>query len=189
MTTRRRDPRSEDELRAMSHHVVYSMTMLFATTRRLTSEPRLSKFESSGSAPLMTATSTSLPSRVIVAQSPVQDQLSYNAALESSLIQFRRLRDFFFSGATTRRDDSVAEDFLTPDAKWTELRPTIPTEIEALKDPIDKHLAHLTYNPVATGKLSWPVRDLAASMEDAFRAFFNLLPEDRKAWFSGVFTS
>ncbi len=109
---------------------------------------------------------------------------AHNMAIESFLVHFRNLRDFFyppFEAWTDKRktDDVIAFDYCdqwhaaAPD--WRELAP-------CERDRINKLLAHISYSRTALGR-DWPIREMLAAIRTSLSAFVTKLPTERQKWF------
>jgi hypothetical protein len=75
----------------------------------------------------------------------VTDQVTHNALIESFASHVRSLMEFFDSRPDAKADDVIAADFFDDSATWTSTRPVWPTDLDGVRERVNKELAHLTY--------------------------------------------
>jgi hypothetical protein len=68
-----------------------------------------------------------------------------NALLESFVIHFRALVDFFYPPAHPKSDDVLATHFYEDPAEWESIRPALSNELKRGRERAHKEIAHLTY--------------------------------------------
>lgn len=98
-----------------------------------------------------------------------------NALLESFLIHFRALCDFFYPPQNVRKDDVLAEHyFFINDQGWKEIRPPMLSKtLEIARTRANKELAHVTYTrlTVTSDAKSWPVTEIACELMKLMKMF------------------
>ena len=98
---------------------------------------------------------------------------------EAFLLHARSLRDFFWSDGKKRSRDAVAEDFVANPSAWRSARGLWTETITDTKDPIDRQLAHLTWNRAARSDfvdLERFVQPLAAELLKQWEVFLQHVP-------------
>jgi hypothetical protein len=112
-----------------------------------------------------------------------EDLRTTYAFLESYLLHARVLHDFFYKDQS--RDDIVAEHFVD---QWVSLRPARDPYLgdEERKKRLDKGLAHLTLKRLEydVQDKKWNIEAVEAAIETPMKRFLELLPEERKPWFT-----
>ncbi len=68
-----------------------------------------------------------------------------NALLESFVIHFRALLDFFYPPANVKNDDVLAGDYFDDSEAWEKIRPQLSEALSRAKTRAHKEIAHLTY--------------------------------------------
>lgn len=119
--------------------------------------------------------------------SNASDPIVHNIAIESFLVHFRNLRDFFYPplGAWTDpkgADDVVAFDYCESwDKTAKDWQEVVPSE----KDRINKQLAHISYIRPNLDP-NWPITQMLAAIRKSFLVFVDTLPAERRKWFDVV---
>jgi len=90
-----------------------------------------------------------------------------NALLESFVIHFRSLVDFFYPSVSAKVDDVLASDYFGSPDDWARIRPLLSETLTAGKARAHKEIAHLTYaRLVVTPETKpWAVIELAKEIE------------------------
>lgn len=107
-----------------------------------------------------------------------------NAMLETFLVHYRNLFDFFY--ADTRRElahDVSAADYVPDPKQWKERRPRIGREATGNRERVNAQLAHLTYRRLKYKQRNWSDRRMARQIEELLEAFVAQLPPSRRRWF------
>lgn len=96
-----------------------------------------------------------------------------NALLESFVIHFRALLDFFYPPAGAKPDDVLSTDFFRDPSEWEQARPALPEALRQGKLRAHKEIAHLTYarQAVAPEAKAWAFMEIATEMEKLMRLF------------------
>ena len=101
----------------------------------------------------------------------------WNRALESALLHFRNLRDFFFKLGKPHRDDVFAEHYVK---RW---RPKPEAVFDTTKERIDKLLAHLSLGRLQLSR-EWPELDeMQEAIERGASQFKQSLSPEQAKWF------
>lgn len=101
-----------------------------------------------------------------------------NCALESFLLHYRALREFFNHSDKKKADDIKAVDYLPG---WQAPATWLNDATEG--ERIHKRLAHLsTLRTTLDNK--WDLERMERNLSDTFEDFISKLPQDRQAWFS-----
>jgi hypothetical protein len=103
----------------------------------------------------------------------------WNPVLESSLLHFRVLRDFFLSSARKCDDDVLAADYVTS-AQWN---PTAERIFAETKEEIDKRLAHLTTRRLQPPMI-WKRGEMESAIERLIASFKRSLSPPASGWFA-----
>lgn len=98
-----------------------------------------------------------------------------NALLESFVIHFRALLDFFHPPANAKSDDVLATDFFADPNEWERVRPPLSDVLKRGRARAHKEIAHLTYarQDVTPETKPWPFAQIAneiGSLMQLFRA-------------------
>jgi hypothetical protein len=149
--------RSQEDLKSMAGHVRYEITEFTASARRL----RELKPQRGAGKEI--------------------DRSEWNRALESMLLHFRVLRDFFGEkpkdGNAPKKDDVRAEEYLT---KWS---PSGDALFADTRNRINKRLTHLTWERLKEGQ-DWPELDaMKKAIDDTVERFIKALPPNEAGWF------
>ncbi len=107
-----------------------------------------------------------------------------NAMLETFLIHYRNLLDFFY--ADKRRSlshDVRAADFVADYPRWRERRPRMDKEATSNRERVNAQLAHLTYRRLKYEERHWSDRRMARQIEEILQIFIEQLPPHRRRWF------
>jgi hypothetical protein len=148
-------PRSTEELRAFSEHLLYELQMLFRLADRLRSH---------------TDGEEQLPWEVEM------------ACIESFAIHTRALAQFIWRDRTGDRhpDDAFASDYFPP-GEWATLRDRVQrSAIDGLSARTGHEVAHLSYKrtAIAEEERSWPFDVIAGVIGRAFRLFLENVSPD-----------
>jgi hypothetical protein len=111
-----------------------------------------------------------------------------NALLESFLIHYRNLYDFFYPENKRRLAlDVAATDYLPGRHRWRNSRPKADMKkVVENRERVNCLLAHLTLRRLKYKNRSWPDKKMASAMEKMIEAFVHALPQARRSWFDAV---
>jgi len=112
-----------------------------------------------------------------------EDHSDWNPTLESSLLHFRVLREFFLSPAPKYEDDVLACDYIT----HTQWKPSQHKIFAETKEEIDKRLAHLTTRRLQPPVL-WKRGEMEAAVEELVASFKSSLRDPVSGWFAKLET-
>ena len=103
-----------------------------------------------------------------------------NAYLESFLIHFRNLRDFFYPDKAFP-DDILAEHYLPT---WKD-KPEMNEFWQKSREKLNKLVAHLSFKRAELAKdKNWPVNDdMCKDVMKVWDGFVRNLPQDKRKWF------
>jgi hypothetical protein len=149
-----RPHRTDAELREASNHVAYGLNQLAQAAERL---------------------ARAEPDRIA-------DPIIRNALIESFVGHVRPLMEFFDSNAAKAHDDDIlAIDFFDDARTWFNLRPPPHTDLDGIRDRVNKQLAHLSYrrNGISEDDKRWPFVAIARALEPAATAFARAVPQSR----------
>jgi hypothetical protein len=107
-----------------------------------------------------------------------------NAMLETFLVHYRNLLDFFY--ADQRRSlshDVRASDFVADAKRWKARRPRLDKESSSYRERVNAQLAHLTYRRLKYNERNWPDRRMLQQIEALLATFAEQLPPRRRRWF------
>lgn len=107
-----------------------------------------------------------------------------NAMLETFLIHYRNLLDFFY--ADKRRSlshDVRAADYVADDRVWRRRRPRLDKESSENRERVNAQLAHLTYRRLKYPRRNWHDRRMLRQIEALLASFVAELPPRRRRWF------
>jgi hypothetical protein len=139
-----------EELVAISQHLLYELQMLIGTARILEAMDSLEK-------------------------SDFETRVTYNALLESFCMHARVLLSFLYDD-NPKKDDVVAGHFFDP-GYWFLKRPQMALVLEKLRTKISKRVAHLTYYRTMTGsEEAWEYAKIADEVVLLFGRFRDLAP-------------
>ena len=100
-----------------------------------------------------------------------------NSLLESFLLHFRNLRDFFYP-EKPHQYDVLAEHFLV---NWNDKRPEMPETFSKLRDNVNKRVAHISYKRLEfLNERDWPTQDMLNDVKKVWDSFYNGLTEDKR---------
>ena len=104
-----------------------------------------------------------------------------NALLESFVIHFRALLDFFHPAETPKADDVVASDYFDDQEEWSRLRPQLSEALRTAKRRAHKEIAHLTYArlDVTPKAKPWAFVDIANEIGSLMTTFRSNVPPSR----------
>lgn len=112
-----------------------------------------------------------------------------NALLESFLIHYRNLHDFFypdFPGRKRLPHDICAVDYLQNQKRWRKKRPDADPKLLENRERVNVLLAHLTLRRLKYNTRSWHDKKMASLIEELLQEFLRELPGERRAWFRAV---
>jgi len=113
-----------------------------------------------------------------------------NALLESFLIHYRNLYDFFYPEFPSRKrlpHDVAASDYLPNPKQWRKKRPDLDRKrVVENRERVNCLLAHLTLRRLKYRNRSWPDRKMANTIEALIEQFVKELPLQRRSWFRSV---
>jgi hypothetical protein len=103
-----------------------------------------------------------------------------NALLESFVIHFRALLDFFYPQEKTKKDDVLAEDYFDHSDRWKNIRPHLSEALSRAKTRAHKEIAHLTYArlDVTPETKGWAFIEIANEMNDLMEVFLKNVPRN-----------
>jgi hypothetical protein len=148
-------PRTNEELRQFSEHLLYELQMLFRLADRLRAH---------------TDGEVQLPWEVEM------------ACIESFAIHMRTLEQFVWRDREGDRfpDDAYASDYFPP-GEWAELRDRVQrTAIDGLTARTGHEVAHLSYkrSAISSQERAWPFDVIAGVIGRAFRLFLEHVSAD-----------
>jgi len=103
-----------------------------------------------------------------------------NALLESFVIHFRALLDFFYPAENPKQDDVLAKDYFD-DGGWDKIKPKLSDALAKEKVRAHKEIAHLTYARlnVTPETKNWAFIDIANEMNAVMEVFLKHVPKAR----------
>ena len=123
-----------------------------------------------------------------LASVPAEKGWLQNALLESFVIHYRALLDFFY--AKPRRDDVSANDYFDSVDEWPKLRPPETEVLKLSRKRAGKEIAHLTYArlDVTPETKGWRFRQITEDLNRVIQAFLDNIPRERlgDAWLQTV---
>lgn len=105
-----------------------------------------------------------------------------NCAIESFLLHYRALREFFGNSSKNKPDDIRASDYLDT---WQSTATWLNDEHE--RDKINKRLAHLSTLRTTLDN-EWDFPHMQWNVSQTFEDFISALAPDQQVWFSKVTT-
>lgn len=104
-----------------------------------------------------------------------------NALLESFVIHFRTLLDFFYPPDNSKPDDVLASDYFDNSEDWAKIRPHLSDTLNRYKIRAHKEIAHLTYArlDVTPEIKGWAFLEIAREMEQLMDLFLKHIPKNR----------
>ena len=167
---------TDEQENALREHVAYEHNMLKFTKEALVkcfSDPKLAcntlAFDTCSRPPVPDLKQKELQNALdaLLDNSSKNWENLRNALLESFLIHLRNLYDFYYKKKDKRSDDLVAGCFFR---EW-DISSAIPNSVllKEIKQRINKHLSHLTWERVKNPEPKWDVKQVApfAPMEEA----------------------
>ena len=107
-----------------------------------------------------------------------------NAMLETFLIHYRNLLDFFYADKKrSLAHDVRAADYVIDAKRWRERRPRMDKEATSNRERVNALLAHLTYRRLRYDERNWSDRRMLRQIEELLAAFAEQLPPRRRRWF------
>jgi hypothetical protein len=107
-----------------------------------------------------------------------------NALLETFLIHYRNLLDFFYADQRrTLAHDVRAADYVADAKRWRARRPPMDKEAMGNRERVNAQLAHLTYRRLKYKERNWSDRRMAQQIEQLIATFGQQLPPRRRRWF------
>ena len=96
-----------------------------------------------------------------------------NALLESFVIHFRALLDFFYPPANPKADDVLATDYFADPDEWERVRPPFSEALKRGRARAHKEIAHLTYarQDVTPETKPWPFVEIANEIQHLMQLF------------------
>jgi hypothetical protein len=145
-----RQKRSDQELRALSHHLLYEIEMFVETTTQLRA--------------------------FFIGESSYPVRALRNSLLESWALHVRNLLSFLYDDRAGV-EDAIAADFL--DVDWATERGAKPEVLRASHKKASKEIAHLSYHRIGLtdDQRGWTIEPIFSEMVKAIRKFINLVPE------------
>ena len=108
-----------------------------------------------------------------------------NVLLESFAAHARTLLHCFYPPAPGKGqlldDDVIAKDFFDEPSAWEAVCPPLPAELVAIRERVNKELAHLTYTRIGITERDkvWPFMQIAAAFVPTLKAFAAHVPNTR----------
>lgn len=99
----------------------------------------------------------------------------HNLLIESLALHTRVLIDFFYCDIKKYDDDIIAQDLLSPNIIWSELRPQLSEILKEAKEKADKQLAHLSKVRITLekeGRKGWKIFDIFNEMNRIIEYFY-----------------
>lgn len=107
-----------------------------------------------------------------------------NALLETFLIHYRNLLDFFYADKKHwLRHDVKAADYVADAREWRARRPRMDKEASSNRERVNAQLAHLTYRRLRYDQRNWSDRRMLRQIEELLDGFVCQLPPHRRRWF------
>jgi len=102
-----------------------------------------------------------------------------NALLESFVIHFRALIDFFYIDKP-QKDYVIAADFFVEKDSWEKIRPPMSDDLSRLRARAHKEIAHLTYARlhVTPETKGWKFFEIANYIKSVMNLFFQKAPNN-----------
>jgi hypothetical protein len=148
-----RKRRSDEDLVAISEHLLYEIDLLYKTAR------------------VLATFGHAQDSKAIIIR---------NALLESFAIHTRNLIDFFYQDKPNS-DQVIAQDFFDNGDLWVQQRPTKSQFLKKTSIRVHKEVAHLSYDrlKVTSEKKEWKWINIAAEIGKVLKKFHELVPDSR----------
>lgn len=173
---------TEDELRKASDHLFYEIWMINQTANILENKTKslfvsLDSHHANSSSPLfINSTGVIQVSRSSSEEDIVQRALN-NALIEAFAIHVRSMLDFFY--ARGEGDNIVAEHFFSSSSDWTLARPPkTDNELKAIKNRVNKEIAHLTYTRQKVKSKIWLFKDIRDDINEVVGVFSNIVSKN-----------
>lgn len=115
------------------------------------------------------------------------DPIVQNIAIESFLVHFRNLRDFFYPPLSAWTNPRAADDVVAFDycESWDKAAKDWQEAVPGERDRINKQLAHISYTrPTLDPK--WPISQICTAIRKSLFEFVDTLSVERREWFSVV---
>ena len=111
------------------------------------------------------------------------------AVREGCVLRVLRLKRFLYDEAEPG-GAVVAEDFFTSPEVWRRARPERSALLEDWLEDLADAVAPVVEPgpPVPIPSAAWPLREFVAAVSEAFGAFLEHIPPDRREWFAGTST-
>lgn len=102
-----------------------------------------------------------------------------NALLESFVIHFRTLIDFFYI-EKPHKDDVIAADFFVEKDAWEKIRPRVSDDLSRSRARVHKETAHLTYARlhVTPKAKKWKYVEIANNVRSIMNLFYQKAPNN-----------
>lgn len=116
---------------------------------------------------------------------PISPAALQNALLESFLVHYRNLRDFFYPELCTgdRRDAASARDFVANLARWRRRKGDWQDATGDERQRLNRQIAHLSWSRLKYSPRTWPTIRMTRRMAHLIRMFLEELPSSREPWF------
>lgn len=107
-----------------------------------------------------------------------------NAMLETFLVHYRNLLDFFYADHRHALSHDVrAADYVSDEKRWRKRRPPMDKEAGTNRERVNALLAHLTYRRLRYADRNWSDRRMLRQIEGLLGIFAEQLPPRRRRWF------
>lgn len=110
---------------------------------------------------------------------------SRDRALESALLHFRILRDFFMQHTVKHDDDVLAVHYIGT-ANWKPK--TTGTVVGDTWEHLNGRLAHLSLRRIKESETewTWPLDEMSKALEELISQFYVSLAQDKRDWFKDL---
>lgn len=179
-----------DKLVAASEHVMYEFWMLYRLhdliLAKSSSDTHSQSQESAPQSPVAHSTDVAVhiigPSGIRQGSPPESLVVMHNALIEAFALHARVVYDFFYALPQSRKpDDIAAEHYFADLDEWLNTRPAINKDkIEAVRNRVNKEIAHLTYKRqmITPDSKDWPIIEIMQDLDRAAAKFLDLVPDD-----------
>jgi len=166
---------NDKKLIAASEHVMYEWWMLYSLHDLILARSR---------GPITHATESevhTIDPSWIRDGSPFETLVvMHNALIEAFALHARVLYDFFYGPSESRKPDDIgAEHFFSESEEWQTARPALNKDkIDAIRNRINKEIAHLTYmrQMIPYDSKDWPITELMQELNLVVERFLHLVP-------------
>ncbi len=111
------------------------------------------------------------------------NQFGINCLVESLALHARVLIFFFYGNKKKYPDDIIAQDFLSENIKWAEIRPEMSDFLKEVKFKADKQLAHLCLGRIQLSREDrhgWNFQKVYQELNEIIELFYRTLEESKK---------